>query len=147
MAHLTFAVTKAGLAVPVWVGHTKQALLALQAAGKPIPAPVGARGLRDTASDVTAVAPWIIQQLAIPVATTSSTHTAGGQVSVRLYRVSMSITDPTQPPGSPWLTSADLLVTELAAVLPDADVLIGLDVLLTCKLLLDGPGGQFTLEF
>ena len=27
------------------------------------------------------------------------------------------------------------------------DVLIGLDVLRTCKFLLDGPGDHFTLEF
>jgi hypothetical protein len=45
------------------------------------------------------------------------------------------------------LTFTDLLVTELAAQLPDADVLIGLDVLLTCKLILDGPGRTFTLDF
>jgi hypothetical protein len=36
---------------------------------------------------------------------------------------------------------------ELPALLPGADVLIGLDVLLTCKLILDGPARQFTLEF
>lgn len=101
----------------------------------------------DTASDLTAVAPWIIQQLAIPVDTTSSTHTAGGPMNVKLFRVSIGITDPAQPSGSPWLTFSDLLVTELAAVLPDADVLVGLDILLTCKLFLDGPGCQFTLEF
>jgi hypothetical protein len=147
MAHLTFAVTKAGLAVPVWVGHNKLAMQAVLAAGMPIPAPVGARGLLDTASDLTAVAPWILQQLALPVASTSSTHTADGPVKVKLFRVSVGITDPAQPPGSAWLTAADLLVTELTAVLPDADVLIGLDVLLTCKLFLDGPGRQFTLEF
>jgi hypothetical protein len=39
------------------------------------------------------------------------------------------------------------LVTELAALLPDTDVLVGLDVILTCKLILEGLGGQFTLEF
>jgi hypothetical protein len=146
MAHLTFAVTSAGLAVPVWVGLTDQAMIALVGAGMQVPAPVGARGLLDTCADVTAVAPWILQQLGVPVATTSSTHTAGGPVKVSLYRVSVGITDPTQPAGSPWLTHSDLLVTGLATVLPDADVLIGLDVLLTCKLLLDGPAGQFTLE-
>jgi hypothetical protein len=46
-----------------------------------------------------------------------------------------------------WLTWPDLLVTELTTVLPDADDLIGLDVLLQCKLHLDGPARQFTLEF
>jgi hypothetical protein len=45
------------------------------------------------------------------------------------------------------LTEPDLLVMELAAVLPNVDVLIGLDVLLRYKLLLDGPVRQFALEF
>src|SRR5262249_54054407 len=96
------------------------------AAGQPMPAPVGAPGLLDTCSDLTAVAPWALQRLAVPAASTTSTHTAGGQVHVRLYQVSVGITDPTQPGGSPWLTRSDLLVTELAVPLPDADVLIGL---------------------
>ena len=55
MSRLTFAVTGAGLAVPVSVGLNGQATAALAAAGKPIPPPVRARGLLDTASDVTDV--------------------------------------------------------------------------------------------
>jgi hypothetical protein len=147
MAQLTFPITRAGLAVPVWIGLTDQAMLGLLAAKEPVPRPVGAQGLLDTAANPTAVAPWILQQLAVPVATTTSTHTAAGPVIVNLYRVSLGITDPTQPPESPWLTFSDLLVTELATVLPDADVLVGLDVLLTCKLVLEGPARKFTLEF
>jgi hypothetical protein len=45
------------------------------------------------------------------------------------------------------LVEANLLVSELTATLPDADVLVGLDVRLGCRLLLDGPGRQFTLDF
>ena len=30
---------------------------------------------------------------------------------------------------------------------PDVEVFIGLDILLDCRLLLDGPGRQFTLDF
>jgi hypothetical protein len=101
MAHLSFAVTGVGLAVPVWIGLTDQMIRALVATGKQVPAPVGARGLLDTGTDVTAVVPC----------------------------------------------HSDMLVTELAALLPDVDVLIGLDMLLTCKLLVDGPARQFTLEF
>jgi hypothetical protein len=143
---LTFPVTRAGLAVPVWIGLTNPAIRMATVAGQPIPRPTGAAGLLDTACDLTAVAPSILRQLAVPVSTTATTNTAGGQVNVNLYRVSVGITDPAQPPGSPWLTFPDLLVTELAAHLPDADVLIGLDILLTCKLILDGPGRTFTLD-
>jgi len=52
----------------------------------------------------------------------------------------------TRQPHLPWLARTDLLVMEMPSVLP-VDVLIGMDVLLTCKLLLDGPARQFTLEF
>ncbi len=64
----------------------------------------------------------------------------------RLYEVSISIEDPAQS-GTLLLTESDLLVSELIAVLPDADVLIGLDLLLGGKLLLDGPARLFTLDF
>jgi hypothetical protein len=146
VASITFPVTKAGLAVPVWLGLTDDETAALVAAGSQVPAPVGARGLLDTGTDATAVASWILQRLGVSVAGTTSTNTAGGPVKVNQYRVSVGITDPSQPRGSPWLTHSDLLVTELVTPLPDTDVLIGLDVLLTCKLILDGPARQFTLE-
>jgi hypothetical protein len=74
------------------------------------------------------------------------TSTAAGPATVRLYEVSLSIAAPTQS-GNLLLTESDLLVSELAAVLPDADVLIGLDLLLKGKLLLDGPMRLFILDF
>jgi hypothetical protein len=147
MDQLAFPVTPVGLAVPVWIGLDGQATAALRAAGLPIPAPVQARGLIDTGSDVTVVASWILRQLAVPLTSTTSTHTAAGQVNVKLYTVSLGITDPAQPPGSPWLTQPGLLTMAAPAVLPDIDVLIGLDILLDCKMLLDGPARRFTLEF
>jgi len=38
-------------------------------------------------------------------------------------------------------------MSELTTAIPDIDLLIGMDVLLDCKLLLDGPARNFTLEF
>ncbi len=49
-------------------------------------------------------------------------------------------------PG-PMLTRSNLLVMELIDPPQDIDVFIGLDILLVCRLLLDGPGGYFTLDF
>jgi hypothetical protein len=45
------------------------------------------------------------------------------------------------------LTVRDLLVSELTTTLPNIDMLIGMDILLDCKLLLDGPARRFVLEF
>jgi hypothetical protein len=143
---MTYAVTGAGLAVPVWVGLDGKTTAARYAAGRPIATPVRLRGLVDTCSDLTAVAPWVFQQLAIAPASSATTHTAAGPVAVRLYEVSLSIDDPGQS-GQFLLTQPDLVVMELSAVLPDADVLIGLDLLLRGEMLLQGPAQQFTLDF
>lgn len=142
MPNLTFSVTKAGLTVPVWIGLSGRQI----STGRPLTPHVKARGLRDTGTDVTVVAAWVLRQLGVPLAATSSTNTASGQVSVNLFEVSLEITDPIHP-GGPFLTVSDLPVMELPTVLPDTDVLIGLDVLLNCKLVLDGPAGEFSLEF
>src|SRR5439155_14956447 len=91
MPQLTFPITGAGLAVPVWVGLDGKTTAALHGAGQPIPPPVQARGLLDTCSDVTALASWVLRQLGVPPTTTATTHTAGGVVAVQLFEVSLSI--------------------------------------------------------
>jgi hypothetical protein len=146
MARATYAVTPDGLAVPVLVGLDGGTTVARRTAGQPVPAPIRARGLIDTCSDVSAVAAGILQQLAVPPARTATTTTAAGPLSVRLFLVSLSILGP--PPSGGFVhTEPVLLVSELPSVLPDADVLIGLDVLLKGRLLLEGPPGFFTLDF
>ncbi len=146
MANLTFPVVPSGLAVPVWVGLNGNQAATLHAAGLPIPPPVAARGEVDTGSNVTAVASWVLQRLALVRKGQTAIQTTAGLIRVNLYDVSLSITDPSRP-GAPMLTRPTLLVSELTTVLPDADVLVGLDVLLEIKTFVDGPGRQFTLEF
>jgi hypothetical protein len=87
-----------------------------------------------------------LQQLAAPSIKTAWTMTASGPVQVNLYAVSLSTTDPNQGAASPWITVPNLVVSELATTLPDADVLVGLDVLLQTRLFLDVPGRQVTLN-
>ena len=127
------------------IGLDGQATIALRSAGQPVPPPVLARGLLDTGTNITSIAATVLQQLGLAPSAAGTTQTASGAVGVNLFTVSLSITDPSRP-GSPWFTQADLLVMELAALLPDADVLIGLDVLLECTLVVDDPSRQFTLE-
>jgi hypothetical protein len=50
-------------------------------------------------------------------------------------------------PGGPMLTFPTLRAMEIPTALPVVDVLIGLDILLTIRLVVDGPGGVFTLEW
>ena len=101
MAQLSFPVSRAGLEVPVWIGLNGQTTAAL----------VGRKADSDTASSPRAARygygrdgrrPGGSAGLAVPVATATSTHTAGGQFKVNLHRVSLGITDPTpplEPPG------------------------------------------------
>ncbi len=119
---------------PVAVLHSSQAK------GQLVPTTIETRGLIDTGTDVSAVAPWVLQQLSLPVSGYRKTQGIGGSISVRLFEVTRFILNASQP-HLPWLDQPDRVVLELPSGLP-VDVLIR-----TCKLLLDGPGGQFTLEF
>jgi hypothetical protein len=145
MPQLTFPITKLGLCVDVKVNHDATTLQGLQAAGQSLPNSIQAKALIDTGADVSAVAPAILRQLAIPVHSHRTTVGIGGSVPVRLFNAAFFIFDARQH-HLPWFIQPDLLVMELPTGLP-VDVLIGLDVLLTCKLVVDGPAGQFTLEF
>jgi hypothetical protein len=117
----------------------------LISAGRPIPSSVQARGLLDIGSNVTAVAPSVLKQLEIRTTSTRRTQTASGKAQVRLFRISLSILDPAQA-NRPWLTFPSVPVMELPIELADLDVLVGLDILLKCKLSLDGPARQFSLD-
>jgi hypothetical protein len=146
MPLLEFPAAQDGLAVPVYIGVDGQTAAALLSISRPLRSLVPTRGQIDTGSDLTAVAPWVLQRLTLPVLRTATTQTAAGPVHVNVYSVSLSITDPNRA-GSPMLTESCLVVTELAVTLADADVLVGLNFLLKYKLALDGPLMKFSLEF
>lgn len=146
MAHIQFAVSQAGLAVPALIGPHGGLIQQLLANGQPVPAPVAVRGLLDTGSSVTAVAPWVLRRLGLSGIGVGASQTASGSVPVDIYEVSIAII-PSHLQNTPDFTLPRILVSELVARLTDADVLIGLNVLLNCKFTLDGPGQQFVLEF
>jgi hypothetical protein len=143
MPHLTLPILPGGLLLDVVIGLPSGAIAGMQSAGTPIPPPLRLRALLDTAADLTAVAPAVAQQLGLPGAGSTSTHTAGGLQAVQLFRASLSI------PGAAGMifVRSDLLVMELAHPLPNAEVLIGMDVLTEGLLISDGPGRQFILGF
>jgi hypothetical protein len=144
MPQLTFPLAPAGLVVDARLNVDGATMRATLAAGRISPS-ISTQCLIDTGTDITAVAPSILQQLAIPVHYHTTTQGIGGSIPVRLFLVTLFVLDATRP-HLPWFVLPDLLVMELPTGLP-FDVLIGLDVLRTCKMFLDGPGGQFTLDF
>jgi hypothetical protein len=112
---------------------------------QPAPAAVVTRAVLDTGSNATGVSASVIQRLALVSHAGSSTQGIAGSVPVKLYRVSLSVFDSSQP-VLPWFVVPDLEVMELPSHIA-VDVLIGMDVLLECRLLIDGPGRQFTLDY
>lgn len=143
MATLTFPIDPDGLVVDVAVNLEAALLIPLRSSGGP--APIQGRGLIDTGSDITAVALPVLQQLGSPPIRQTMTQGVGGSFVVNLYRVSLHISD-ARNINLPWLSQPSLVVMELAPGFP-FEVLIGLDIVLTCKTLVDGPGGQFLLDF
>jgi hypothetical protein len=147
MATLTFPVPTDGLICDVLIGLDGKTTTTLAASGQPILAPILCRGMVDTGTEVTCVDPSVLRKLAltIPVAK-SKTGSTTGTAPVNLFRVSVNVLDLRNPSGPKQLLPA-VLVLELPNPLTTLDVLIGLDVLLTARLFLDGPGRAFTLDF
>jgi hypothetical protein len=145
MPQLTFPIISDGLVVDAVVTLEGAVLKALRARGQPCPA-IDAKALIDTASNVSGVSPAIVRQLGLtPVGPPTTTTGIGGTFSVQLYRASLQLRD-AGIPTLPMFTNPSLLVMELPPG-PSYNVLIGMDVLTQCKLIVDGPGGFFTLEF
>lgn len=146
MPKLTFPIQQKELRLSAMISLNHPAMLGLITAGQPLPVPISTIALLDTGSNITAVTTDVLQKLGISPIVQTSTHTARGSVPVQLFEVSLSIPPAGNLPG-PMLTRSDLTVMELVDPPLDVEVLIGMDILLDCRLLLDGPGGQFTLDF
>ena len=145
MPQLTFPIISDGLVVDVVVNLEAAVLVPLRASGQLCP-PIEAKGLIDTASNVSGVSPAIVRHLGLPPSGPPTTTTGiGGAFPVQLYRVSLHFRV-ARAPTLPMLTMPSLLAMELPPG-PSCDVLIGMDVLSQCKLIVDGPCGFFTLEF
>jgi hypothetical protein len=144
MAQLRLPITKDGPILSVAIGITGAQMAALQASGKPIPAPLVLRGVADTGTDITAVKVSQLQQLGITPTASSTTQTASGQFRVDLFDISLMVPGATASAG-PIVVRPLLTITELAESVPDVDLLLGRDILDECLFIYDGPGGQFLL--
>jgi hypothetical protein len=147
MPTLTFPIQPDGLVCDMLVGLDGNTTAALYAAGQPILAPARCRALIDTGTDVTCVAATALRGLGLNTpARRRTTHTVGGQIAANLFSVSVGVKD-FRNPAIPMLVVPTLLVMELLGAPPNLDALIGLDILRTIRLVVDGPGGVFTLEW
>ena len=147
MPQLVYPIDPDGLLVDVVVGLRGLTTARQLAAGQPITAPLRARGAIDTGTDVTAVSAALLQRLGVASSNKKTTQTVSGQLTVQMFVVSVGVTN-FGDPAAPGLVEPDLTVMELVTVLPRAiEVLIGLDILRSCKFLLDGPAGWFSLDF
>jgi hypothetical protein len=147
MPSLTFPIQPDGLTCDALAGLDGNTTAALLAAGQPLLAPARCRAIIDTGTDVTCVAATVLRGLGLSTpARRRTTHTVAGQVAANLFSVSLGIMN-FGDPASPMLTFPTLLVMELLGVLPNLEVLIGLDIIRTIRLVVDGPGGVFTLEW
>jgi hypothetical protein len=142
---MTFAIQPDGLVVDVVIAPDANQMQQWQAQGQPIPRPLRVRGVMDTASDVTAVAPHVFQALGLSSTRSAQTHTASGMVNPKVYEISLSIV---QASGAgPMYTAPQLTVTELFHAAPGIDVLIGLDIILQGILHIAGPGRTFSFTW
>jgi hypothetical protein len=145
MPGLIFPFGPDGLLLPALLGLAGPAMQALQAHGAVLPVPVQVRGMVDSGTTVTAVAPWVLSTLQAVRGPATQTRTAAGAVNVHFYQISFTIY--TLASGGAVLSRADWTVTNLHHNLDDIDVLFGLDLLREVVLNVDGPGGSFTLTF
>jgi hypothetical protein len=145
MPTLTFDAKADGLIVPVVICLKGDTVVDLHAKGLPIPTPIQCLGVVDCGTTATAVAPWILRQLGLGPGIPATAQTAAGLVNTSVHLVSLSILGPNQT--GPSFTIPTIAVQELQTVLPTGDVLVGLNAMLECNFLLEGPARQFSFIF
>lgn len=146
MPQLTLPIIAGDLTLTALLNVGAQKAHDMLASGQPLPRGVWATAAIDTGSTLTSVSRAVLRQLGLMPTGQGISQTPRGPMVADIYRVSLSLLESPNSPG-PMLTFSDMNILELSASLGAVDALIGMDVLLTCKLLVDGPAGQFTLDF
>ncbi len=144
MPQLSFPFDLNGMIVDVMIAPGANDLAALAAAGEPWPTPRSGKGLIDTGTNVSGVSLRILDELGILPLDELKTLGIGGEVDVGYYEVSLTILNRTN--GS-QIEYSPPDVKVIGIDIPEIDALIGLDVLIGCRMMLDGPGRKFSLHF
>jgi hypothetical protein len=146
MPRLTFAFSPDGLLVPALVGLDALAMQNRLARGEPLTRPIHVRAQIDSGSLVTGVGPATLTALGAIAVGSSRTQTASGLATVQLYLISFTVFDPTGA-NKAALYRTSWPVTSLPVDLPDVEVLFGMDLIPEVVFQIDGPGGQFIIDF
>jgi hypothetical protein len=144
MPHVTLARQKDGWVLPVVVGVKGRTTANLVAAGLAVPPPQSILALLDTGNDITGVDPGILSRLGLVPIRQSTTQTLSGSLPVRLFEVSLIVSQPGVP-KAPLLVLDQLIVMALPIPVSGADAVLGRDVADLLLLILDGPGKEMTV--
>ena len=143
---MTCPIVAGELTLTVLVNVGTQRATDLLSSGQPVPRGVWVTACIDTGTTLTCVSRTVLRRLGLTPVGQGISQTASGPLVADVYRVSFSIPS-CQNLSGPILTRADMKVMELATPLPGVEMLIGMDLVLTVKTTVDGPAGQFTIEF
>jgi hypothetical protein len=129
----------------LWVVPEDAAKLA--AAGLPIPRPFSVPGLVDTGAQVTAIQRSLAEWMGVPVFSVLEARSSvlGDEARVvDVYRIQMTF-GPLEAPDPPKWRTIDAI--GVSVVSPGATVLIGRDLLATCRFTYDGRKRRLMISY
>ena len=144
MPQLTFPFDLNGLYVDVLVSCGSSRMRTLVDQNATIPPAIWTKGMIDTGTNVSAVSLALLRRLDIPEGESTTSEGIVGGFATHYYEVSITIADKSALTG-PTYAPGDVSVIHMDA--PSVEVLIGLDVLMGCRLVIDGRVRLFTFEF
>jgi hypothetical protein len=147
MPHLDVPIGPNGPIIEVRLSVGPENAAKLAAAGLPIPRPISVPGLVDTGAEVTAIQLSLAEWMGVPVWSLLETRSSVLGHEARLaavYRIQMTF-GPLEAPDPPkWRTIGAVGVS---VVSPGATVLIGRDLLATCRFTYDGRKSRLMISY
>jgi Aspartyl protease len=145
MPRLTHHFTNQDIQLPVLVGPDEDVVTAvINAGGRPPVVLVTA--ILDTGANRSIITHSVAARLGLHTSGHGSTQTTGGHTPVVFYHISIGF-PPILGVSATTVLTKKIEVGSVATLEPGIDVLFGLDLLLLCRLFIDGPAQTFTLDF
>jgi hypothetical protein len=143
-----------GACVQAEITLARQDLLRRRQANQPVPQPVTVTALLDSGAESTCIDPGVVARLNLPICgsgftlapgVASGPVVLGGALPHFSYDAGLVILFPNQPKMN--LVIPDLPVDTLPLLAFGIEAVIGRDVLASCVLVINGPGGSATLAY